>query len=176
MAAIASVVVTSFYSETLRAIRKSNPFQLLFKALQGGSVENQLAARMVADQNGPDFVITGTTDTNTAASPAIELVANGVTFPDGAHRYVTVRATVADDDGVGVVEAKAIIDGGTTPIVVADLVDADTIAGGVATAPTLTIVAGASTLTINAVGASADNLRWNIEVRIGDLVPLPYLA
>jgi hypothetical protein len=175
MATFANIVVVSSYSETLRAIRKSNPGQLLLKALQGGSVENLLAARMVADPNAPDFVVTGTTDTNTADSDAINLTAQGVTFPDGFHRKITIDAWAADEDGVGFVRHVAIIDGGTTQIVSDQIGDAN-LDDGVAAAFTIDVEVVTDTVRIEAVGASADNLRWYIEIYISDPVPVAYLA
>lgn len=175
MAAIASVVVQSFYSEALRAIRRANPFQLLFKAQQGGSAENDLAARMVCNPNAPDFIVTGTTDTNTADSDALNLTAQGVTFPDGFHRKITIDAWAADEDGVGFVRHTAIIDGGSTPIVADQAGDA-TLDDGVAAAFTLDVEVVANAVIIEAVGASADNLRWYIEVYVGEPVPVAYLA
>jgi hypothetical protein len=175
MAAIASVVVQNFYSETLRAIRKSNPGQLLLKAQQGGSPENLLAARMIADPQAPDFIVTGTTDTNTADSDAINLSAQGVTFPDAAHRLIRIDAWAADEDGVGFVRHLAIIDGGATPIVADQIGDAN-LDDGVAAAFTLDVEVATNQVIIEAVGASSDNLRWYIEVYVGDLIPIPYLA
>lgn len=175
MAAIANVDVQSFYSEALRAIRKSNPTQLILKALAGGSEENELAARMVAHPNAPDFIVTGTTDTNTADSDAINLSDEGVAFPEGYHRRIEIDAWAADDDGVGFVRHVAIIDGGSTPIVADQNGDA-ALDDGVAAAFTIDVEVVSNEVIIEAVGASSDNLRWHIEVRVGDPVPLPYLT
>lgn len=175
MAAIASVVVASFFSEALRQLRLAQPDQLLRKAFSGGSVENLLAARVLAG-GLPDFVITGTTDTNTAASPAIELVANGVVIPIGTKRRIDVKVYAADADAAVLVEGKYLVEGAATPIVASDNIDSDApTGGGTITAPTITLVGGASTLTLNAVGVSATNIRWYIEVYVGELIPLAFL-
>jgi hypothetical protein len=122
----------------------------------------------------PHFEVYGTTDTNTAASPAIDLTAQGVVFPDGTQRLIVVNARVADNDGQGVIQTKTIVDGGSTPIVVTDSADADPLIAGVNGTPTAVISVSTANVILTAVGISAVPVRWLIEIWVGDALPLTY--
>lgn len=125
----------------------------------------------------PHFVVTGTTDTNTADSDAIDLTALGVTFPTATQREVLVKAHVADDNGQGLLVYRFHVDGGTTPIVTA--VQADSALNlddsGLAGAPTLDFEVETANVVIEAVGITDVDVRWYIEVWVGDAIPLAYI-
>lgn len=123
----------------------------------------------------PDFIVHGTTDTNTADSDAINLSDNGVVFSDGHARMIWVRAYVADDNGMGVVEAKAIVDGGATPIVVQDAASADPLVSGLAGTPALDIEVATGEVIVEAVGITDVDCRWVIQIWVGDEIRLPYI-
>jgi len=133
----------------------------------------------------PDFEVdVATTAAETGA--AIELIARGVTFPAGFMRLVNVDYYVAGNaaDETGWARHTALVSGGSTPIVRVVTVPASTpvqvggntlsgVAGaGFASTPAVTVVAGASTVTVNVVSAEAENLNWRVQVSLGRLVPL----
>jgi hypothetical protein len=122
----------------------------------------------------PHFEVYGTTDTNTAASVAINLTTQGVTFPDATQRVILARARVADNDGQGIVESKSVVDGGSTPIVVTDSADADPLVSGLGGTPTLVMSVSTADVILTAVGISAVPCRWLIEIWVGDALPLAY--
>ena len=173
---MAAIVVTETVRNYRADLEKRSP-QRLAEAVWPTS--GQSGAGLKAQQTvlgEPDFIVYGTTDTNTADSDAINLSDEGVTFPDGHARMIWVRAYVADDNGMGVVEAKAIVDGGTTPIVVQDAASADPLVSGLAGTPAIDIEVATNEVIIEAVGITDVDCRWVIEVRVGDLVRLPYIA
>lgn len=123
----------------------------------------------------PHFEVFGTTDTNTADSDAINLSDQGVTFPDGTQRIIYVEASVADDDGQGLIIGRAIVDGGSTPIVNDEEADG-TLDDGLAGAPTLDFEVVSNEVIIEAVGIADVDCRWVIRIWVGDAIPLPYIA
>lgn len=134
----------------------------------------------------PHFEVYGTTDTNTDGV-AINLNDAGVTFPDGTHRVIKVVAHVADVDGQGIVTARAVVDGGATPIVtvVQDTQEtvasgvgksSETITGGLGGIPTLDIDEVSNEVEVQALGISGVDCRWVIHVWVSDAIPLAYYA
>lgn len=126
----------------------------------------------------PHFEVYGLTDTNTADSNALDLTAQGVTFPDGTQRIVYVEASVADDNGQGLLVYRFQVDGGSTPIVTA--VQADSAINlddsGLAGAPTLDFEVATANVVIEAVGIADVDVRWVIRVWVSDAIPLAYIA
>lgn len=123
----------------------------------------------------PHFEVYGTTDTTTADSDALNLTTQGVTFSNATQRTVYVEASVADNDGQGLLVYQFQVDGGTTPIVTA--VQADSAIclddSGLAGAPTLDFEVVANAVIIEAVGTAAP-CRWVIKVWVSDEIPLAY--
>lgn len=173
---MAAIVVSSITNNYL-ALPKSSPQRISMAVWPtgggAGSDDGRKAQQCLLGQ--PDFIVYGTTDTNTAASPAIDLTAQGVTFPDGTQRIIVAKARVADDNGQGLVETKGIVDGGSTPIVVTDSADADPLVSGLAGTPTLVMSVSTANVILTAVGITDVDCRWVIEVYIGDAVPLAYI-
>lgn len=124
----------------------------------------------------PHFEVYGTTDTNTADSDAINLSTAGVTFPNATQRIVKVEASVADNDGQGLLVYTFQVDGGTTPIVTAVQVDAalNLDDSGLAGAPTLDFEVVANQVILEAVGISAVPCRWVLRIWVSDAIPLAY--
>jgi hypothetical protein len=133
----------------------------------------------------PDFSI----EANTTAAETFavkELIAAGVTFPAGFMRLVNIDFYVAGNaaDETGWARHTALVSGGTTPIVRVVTVPASTpvqvggntlsgVAGaGFTATPAVTVVAGASTVTVNVVSGEAENMNWVVQIRLGKLVPL----
>lgn len=171
MAAIANLVVTSRWHghETSRAS--------YLRALEtGDETARKMLETMVLGL--PHFEVTGTTDTNTADSDALNLSDQGVTFPDATQREILVKAHIADADGMGLLVYRFQVDGGSTPIVTAVQADSginldDSGLGG---APTLDFEVATGEVVLEAVGITDVDCRWHIKVWVGDAVPLAYIA
>lgn len=155
-------------------------FQLLALAV-GGNVG---AANKVV-QGGVDFLVNART-TAAETGAAIELLtARGVPFPAGFTRLVEIDFYVSGDGAteIGWARHTAHVTGGATPVVQVVTVPASTpvqvggntlsgVAGaGFAATPAVTVVAGASTVTVNVVSAEAEILNWTLRIKIGRLVP-----
>ena len=123
----------------------------------------------------PHFEISFTTDTNTA-SVVLNLTTQGVTFPDGTQRIIYSRLRTADNDGMGVVEGKVMVDGGSTPIVVTDSASADAIVSGLGATPTLVASVATADVVFTFTGPADVDHRSILEVWVGDAVPLAYIA
>jgi 5-carboxymethyl-2-hydroxymuconate isomerase len=128
------------------------------------------AQRWVA--RAPDFTVEANT-TAAETATAIELIAQGVTFPAGSLRVIRVEAFVNGNaaDETGFVQATGTISGGTTPIVrVTTVQGPSAVAGaGFAATPAVTFVAGASTLSIQVTSAEAELVHWRLHVYVGRL-------
>lgn len=149
----------------------------------GSSAQRQTARAELFNQ--ADFTIAARTDSAETLAVA-ELIAKGVTFPAGSMRVLTCEFFVAGNaaDETGWARHTALISGGSTPIVRVVTVPASTpvqvggntlsgVAGaGFAATPALTVVAGASTLTVNVVSAEAEILNWIVRLRVGKLQPM----
>lgn len=121
--------------------------------------------------------IQGTTDTNTADSVALDLGDFGVTFADATVRRLEAVAVVADDNGMGQVSNRAVVDGGSTVILSDTDLDAaldDGLAG--APVPAFALNAGSDAVEYNAIGLTDVDFRWEIEIKIYPASALPYLA
>jgi hypothetical protein len=133
----------------------------------------------------PDFIVNARTDSAETLAVA-ELIAKGVTFPAASMRVLEIEAYVAGNaaDETGWLRHTALVSGGTTPIVRVVTVPASTpvqvggntltgVAGaGFAATPAVTVVAGASTLTVNVVSAEAEILNWRVTIKVGKLQPM----
>jgi len=170
---MAAIVVTRIQNNFL-PLDKSSPQRLSMALWPTGGNPGDGAKAQAVLLGSPDFVVYGTTDTNTAGSTAIDLTAQGVTFPDGTQRVIYAVAHIADNDGQGLVESKSIVDGGATPIVVTDSADADPLVSGLGGTPTLVLSVSTANVILTAVGISAVPCRWVIDVYIGDALPLAY--
>jgi hypothetical protein len=131
----------------------------------------------------PDFIVYGATDTNTADSDAINLSANGVSFPANTLREITVVAYVGDGALVRKVTAAALVVGGTTPAfggevqAVASTTGAnDSVTtesyGGAGPVVTIDFEVVSNEVIIEAVGESGDVVTWVLEVYVGRLIPM----
>jgi hypothetical protein len=126
----------------------------------------------------PHFEVKGTTDTNTSASVALNLTAQGVTFPADTQRLLYVEAYVADDNGSGVVIGRALIRGGATPVVADEQLDVtlDDDLSAATSAPTLDFQVNTADVVIEAIGDADVDARWHIKVWVGELIPLAFIA
>jgi hypothetical protein len=130
----------------------------------------------------PDFIVYGTTDTNTADSDAINLSDNGVKFPANTLREITVVAYVGDGSVVKKITAAALIIGGSTPAIGGEAQDAPSTTGANDSVTTASY-GGAMTISIDfevvsdeviieAVGESGDVNTWVLEVYVGRIIPM----
>jgi hypothetical protein len=170
---MAAIVVSSITNNFL-PIAKTSPQRISLALWPTGGNAGEGAKAQNALLGGPDFIVYGTTDTTTNGT-AIDLTAQGVTFPDGTQRIIVAKARIADDNGQGLVETKAIVDGGATPIVVTDSADADPLVSGLAGTPTLILSVSTANVILSAVGILDVDCRWVIEVYVGDAIPLAYI-
>lgn len=131
----------------------------------------------------PDFIVYGTTDTNTADSDAINLSTRGVPFPANTLREITVVAYVGDGALVKKVTAAALIIGGTTPAIGGEVQAVASVGAATSDSVTTSTYGGAMTVSIDfevvaneviieAVGESGDVNTWIIQVFVGRLFPL----
>jgi hypothetical protein len=118
----------------------------------------------------------GTTDTNTAASTAVNLNDQGVTFPDATNRRIETLCKIADVDGQGYVEGVACVDGGATPIVVTDSASADPLVSGLGGTPTAVLSVSGGEVILTCVGITDVDCRWDILVRVFPATGLAYIA
>lgn len=121
----------------------------------------------------PHFEVYSTSDTNTAGT-VLDLTAQGVTFGNATARVLIAKTYVADNDGQGLLESKAIVDGGTTPILVTDSADADPVISGVNGTPTMVASVSTANVIYTYTGISAVPTRIVMHVWVGELVPLAY--
>ena len=172
---MAAIVVTKVVDNWL-PLPKSSP-QRISMAVWPTGLGNAEDARKAQQQllGQPDFIVEGTTDTSDADSDAINLSDQGVTFPDGTQRTLYVEASVADNDGQGLIIGRAVIDGGATPIVSDESVDG-TLDDGLAGAPSLDFEVVSNEVIIEAVGITDVDCRWVIRVWVSDAIPLAYIA
>lgn len=172
---MAAIVVSSITNNYL-PLPKSSPQRISMAVWPTSSVGEDCRKAQAGLLGQPDFIVEGTTDTSTGTSTAIDLTAQGVTFPDGTQRIVRAIARVADNDGQGLIESKSIVDGGATPIVVTDSASADPLVSGLGGTPTLTLSVSTANVILTAVGILDVDCRWVIEVYVGDAIPLAYIA
>lgn len=172
---MAAIVVSSIDNNFL-PLPKSDPMRISMAVWPTGGIAEDCRKARANLLGEPDFRVYGTTDTNTAGSTAIDLTAQGVTFPDATQRIIVARARIADNDGMGLVESKSIVDGGSTPIVVTDSASADPLVSGLAGTPTLVMSVSTANVILTAVGILDVDCRWVIDVFIGDAIPLAYIA
>jgi hypothetical protein len=167
MATMAGISIVNRWHghETSRAAYK--------RALEDGNTEAQkMLETMVLGL--PHFEVRGTTDTNTADSDAINLSDLGVVFGDAKQVNLYVEASVADDNGQGLLICRASIDGGSTPIVSDESVDG-TLDDGLAGAPSIDFEVVSDEVIIEAVGVLDVDLRWVIKIWVSDPIPLAYI-
>lgn len=131
----------------------------------------------------PTFIVRGTTDTNTADSDAINLSAQGVTFPANTVREIRVVAYAGDGTAVSKVTAAALVIGGTTPafsgegqdVASVGAVTSDSVTTasfGAAPVVTIDFEVVSNEVIVEAVGESGDVVTWHIEVYVGRLIPM----
>lgn len=171
---MAAIVVSSVVNNYL-SLSKTSPQRISMALWPTGANASDGAKAQNTLLGGPDFIVHGLTDTNTTGT-ALDLTAQGVTFPDATQRIIIARARIADDNGQGLVETKAIVDGGATPIVVTDSADADPLVSGLAGTPTLVLSVSTANVILTAVGITDVDCRWVIDVYVGDAIPLAYIA
>lgn len=121
----------------------------------------------------PHFEVYSTSDTNTAGT-VLDLTAQGVTFGDATSRVLISKTYVATNVGQGLLESKAIVDGGATPILTTDFVDADAVTAGLAAVPTMTPSVSTANVIYTYTGTSALPTRIVLHVWVGESVPLAY--
>lgn len=177
---MAAIVVSRTINNWI-VLSKDAP-QRISEAVWPTSGPNGLAAQQGL-LGQPDFIVHGTTDTNTADSDAINLSAMGVTFPANSIREITVVAYAGDGSAVCKRTAAALVIGGTTPSFGGEAQDVASV--GAATSDSVTTASyGAAPVVsidfevvtneviIEAVGESGDVVTWIIEVYVGRLMPL----
>jgi hypothetical protein len=131
----------------------------------------------------PDFIVYGTTDTNTADSDAINLSDNGVTFPANTIREITVVAYAGDGTAVRKITAAALVIGGSTPAFAGEAQDVPSVGAVTSDSVTTASYGAAPVITIDfevvsdeviieAVGESSDVVTWVLEVYVGRLIPM----
>lgn len=123
----------------------------------------------------PDFEVTCTTDSNDATSPVLNLSDLGVPFGVAqVLRRVWFHAYTSDDNDSGFMSGEAVVRGDpTTPVIDGTTLDVDNSIG----AETINLAVAANKVVVNAVGITADNLRWHIKVWVDPIpVPLAFLA
>lgn len=167
MAAIVVTRTDNYYDPNSRT-----PLQTLMLAL--ANQDTYAVAAQMKVLGRPQFVVYGTTDTNTAGSTAINLTTSGVTFPDATQRVLRAVAHVADNDGQGLITTTAVIDGGTTPIIADESID-QSLDDGLAGAPTISFDLSGNDVIVTAVGITDVDCRWVIDVFVEDLVSLAYI-
>lgn len=94
---------------------KLNDIKRFKDATNGDSTESLKAASQIL--GNPDFIIEGTTDSNTAAasSPVISLSDEGVTFPANTYRDIVVETWAANGSNCFRFRTRQRILGGTNP-------------------------------------------------------------
>jgi hypothetical protein len=170
---MAAIVVSSIVNNYL-PLPKSDLSRISMAVWPTGGIPEQCRKAQAILLGEPDFRVHGTTDTNTTGT-ALDLTAQGVTFPDATQRIIVAKARIADDNGQGLVETKGIVDGGSTPIVVTDSADADPLVSGLAGTPTLVMSVSTANVILTAVGITDVDCRWVIDVFVGDAIPLAYI-
>lgn len=100
---------TSFYDAT---VQDNRPYELFAKA-QDGSIP----AVHRLDKEAPQLTVTAKTTDNSAASQALDLTDQGVTFPAGTFRKIRFKSTARTDNDVWLQEWEQWVWGndGTTP-------------------------------------------------------------
>lgn len=168
MAAIANITVIAN-----RYVNRSKDRSSYLEALEpGNSTAQKMLERLVL--NMPDFEATGTTDTNTATSPILNLTDLGVPFATAeTGRVIIVESYTADDNGYGFQKNIALVRGhGTTPVVEGQAQPVDLAEG----AEEMTVAVQSNKVVVNCVGITGDNVRWYVKVWVGDAFPLAFLA
>lgn len=179
---MAAIVVTRT-QDNFSTLAKDNPSRISESVWPLGGASATNGAKCQQGLLGqPDFVVYGTTDTNTADSDAINLSDNGVSFPANTLREITVVAYVGDGSAVKKITAAALIIGGSTPAIGGEAQDAPSTTGANDSVTTASY-GGALTISIDfevvsdeviieAVGESGDVNTWVIEVYVGRLMPM----
>jgi hypothetical protein len=141
----------------------------------------------LASQQGllgqPDFIVYGTTDTNTADSDAINLSDMGVNFPADTLREIVVVAYAADGSAACKRTAAALVIGGTTPSFGGEAQEVASVGAATSDSVSVASYGDAPVVTIDfevvnneviveAVGESGDAVTWVIEVYVGRLIPM----
>ncbi len=175
---MAAIVVTSLVNN-YRVLPTDSP-QRISEAVWPTGVSLSADARKSQQTllGEPSFIVQGTTDTNTANSDAINLTTQGVTFPAGTVREITVVAYVVDGAAAGKVTAACMVIGGTTPAIsgeVSMIAGTQTSQAYGTVEPTIDFEVVANEVIIEAVGEGADVNTWFIEVYVGRLMPLALL-
>lgn len=118
---MAAFVRTAFTSNHLSIDPDAR--QRLYDAMSTGTDAGRKALQLLLQQ--PDFVIEGTTDSNTsvlnagaAQSFAVNLTTEGVDFPNGFDRDVEVVAYTRDETGPNYQRIRQTVRGGTNPTLV----------------------------------------------------------
>lgn len=111
---MAAFVVTRTIANYLDRTKQGDKKRLK-DAVNGGETESEKALNQILRQ--PDFIITGTTDTNTAAasSPVISLSDNGVTFPANTYRDILVEVHAGNGSNAFRWMTRQRVLGGTDP-------------------------------------------------------------
>jgi hypothetical protein len=171
---MAAIVVTQVVNNYL-PLAKSNPQRISLALWPNGGNAGDGAKAQNALLGQPDFVVYGTTDTNTTGT-ALDLTAQGVTFPDATMRTIRVEASIADNDGMGLLAYIFHVDGGSTPIGTTTDADGALVLedGGLNGAPTMALDVSTANVILVALGISGVPCRWVIKVWVDDLVPLAY--
>lgn len=175
-----AAIVVSSTTVNWSPLSKDSPQRVSEAVWPTGGANGPAAQQGLLGQ--PDFIVYGTTDTNTADSDAINLTTRGVPFPANTLREVTVVAYVGDGSAVKKITAAALIIGGTTPAIGGEAQDAPSTTGANDSVTTASY-GGALTVSIDfevvnneviieAVGESGDVNTWVIEVYVGRLMPM----
>jgi hypothetical protein len=175
---MAAIVVSSVTNNYL-PLPKSDPSRISMAVWPTGAAPGQGAKAQAGLLGEPDFIVYGTTDTNTDPSVALSLTAQGVTFPAATQRNVLVKAFLAQAAETGYIEYLATVNGadGTTPEVDGStLICNQTDAVDVGADPAITVVVTANAVLVNAVGDANVDTRWVIQVYLTDAIPLAFLA
>ncbi len=180
---MAAIVVTRTENNFL-ALGKADPSRISQAVWPtGGSSASDGAKCQQGLLGQPDFIVYGSTDTNTADSDAINLSDNGVSFPANTLREITVVAYVGDGSAVKKITAAALIIGGSTPAIGGEAQDVASVGATTSDSVTTASYGGALTISIDfevvsdeviieAVGESGDVNTWVLEVYVGRLMPM----
>lgn len=176
-----AAIVVSSTTVNWSPLSKDSPQRVSEAVWPTGGANGPAAQQGLLGQ--PDFVVYGTTDTNTEDSDAINLSTRGVPFPANTLREITVVAYVGDGSAVKKITAAALIIGGTTPAIGGEAQDVESVGAETSDSVTTATYGGALTASIDfevvnneviieAVGESGDVNTWVIEVYVGRLMPM----
>lgn len=163
MAAIVVTKTVNRYQDRIKADRKH-----LADAIVGGS-DQALKSLEVNILQLPDFEATGTTDTNTATSPILNLTDLGVPFAADTGRMIHVISAAWIGTAGGTQMNHALVRGHATTPVVEKLGQYGDFAVG---AEEQTVAVQSNKVVVNCLGISGDVVTWYVKVWIGDAFPL----